>query len=68
MVDTIVSSAAMYSLVWMFVYFYHLAVYGLGDRKHINLLVDCLAKKPEEFKDKYSLSLGGLVLEGYSLC
>ncbi len=58
--DTLVSSAAMFSLVWMFVYFYHLAVYGFGDRKHINLLVDCLAKEPEEFKDKYSLSLSGI--------
>lgn len=58
--DTLISSAAMFSLVWMFVYFYHLSVYGFGDRKHINLLVDCLAKDPDEFKDKYSLSLGGI--------
>lgn len=60
MIDTIISSAALFSLIWMFVYFYYLVVYGLGDRKHINSLVNCLAKDPEAFKDKYSLSLGGI--------
>lgn len=35
---------------WTLVYFYHLVVYSLGDKKHINQLVDNLAKEPESFK------------------
>ncbi len=65
--DTLISSAAMFSLVWMFVYFYHLVVYSLGDKKYINQLVDNLAKEPESFKSKNyiamnSMGAGGLFL------
>lgn len=52
---------------WALVYFYHLVVYSLGDKKHINQLVDNLAKEPESFKSKNyiamnSMGAGGLFL------
>ncbi|ERB64190.1 hypothetical protein N779_16730 [Vibrio coralliilyticus OCN008] len=58
--DTLISSAAMFSLVWMFVYFYHLVVYSLGDKKHINQLVDNLAKEPESFKSKNYIAMNSM--------
>lgn len=42
---------------WILIYFYHLVVYSLGDKKHINQLVDDLAKEPEIFKKKHYISM-----------
>lgn len=45
---------------WGPVYFYHLVVYSLGDKKHIHQLVDNLAKEPELFKRKNYLSMNSM--------
>lgn len=42
---------------WILIYFYHLVVYSLGDKKHINQLVDDLAKEPRIFKKKHYISM-----------
>jgi hypothetical protein len=47
----------VFFLVWMFVYFYHLIIYSLGDKKHVNDLVDNLAKNPEKFKKKNNIAM-----------
>lgn len=45
---------------WAIVYFYHLVVYSLGDKKHINQLVDNLAKEPESFKSKNYIAMNSM--------
>ncbi|WP_245798202.1 hypothetical protein [Vibrio ostreicida] len=42
------------------VYFYHFVVYSLGDKKHINQLVDNLAKEPESFKSKNYIAMNSM--------
>ena len=46
--------------VWGGVYFYHLIVYSLGEKKHINQLVDNLAKEPESFKEKNNIAMNSI--------
>ncbi|HHC7270921.1 TPA: hypothetical protein ACN30M_004786 [Vibrio parahaemolyticus] len=46
--------------VWGGVYFYHLVVYSLGDKKRINQLVDNLAKEPESFKSKNYIAMNSM--------
>ncbi len=50
--------------VWAGVYFYHLVVYSLGDKKHINQLVDNLAKEPKSFKDKNYIAMNSMAAGG----
>ncbi|MFW7525447.1 hypothetical protein ACODM8_15110 [Vibrio ostreicida] len=45
---------------WGGVYFYHFVVYSLGDKKHINQLVDNLAKEPESFKSKNYIAMNSM--------
>ncbi|WP_345772841.1 hypothetical protein [Vibrio sp. Isolate23] len=45
---------------WALVYFYHLVVYSLGDKKHINQLVDNLAQEPESFKSKNYIAMNSM--------
>ena len=54
------STVATFSLVWMFVYSYYSLIFGLGDRRHVNNLVECLAKDPDLFKDRHQHSLSGI--------
>ncbi|MDA0116910.1 hypothetical protein [Vibrio sp. T11.5] len=46
--------------VWGGVYFYHLVVYSLGDKKHINQLVDNLAKEPQRFKSINDIAMNSV--------
>ncbi|MUL10832.1 hypothetical protein GNP59_13190 [Aliivibrio fischeri] len=46
-----------YGLIWGLIYFYYLVVYSLGDKQHINQLVDDLVKEPETFKNKHYISM-----------
>lgn len=57
MIEDMVSYIALFALVWMFPFGYHLIVYSLGDKKNINQLVDDLAKEPETFKNKHYISM-----------
>lgn len=47
----------LFYMVWAFIFFYHAITYAVGNRKHINKLVDVLAKNPEEFKQKKHISM-----------
>ncbi|PQJ85046.1 hypothetical protein [Aliivibrio sifiae] len=57
MIEDIVSYIALFALIWMFPFGYHLIIYSLGDKKNINQLVDDLAKEPETFKKKHYISM-----------
>lgn len=57
MIENIVSYLALFALIWIFPFGYHLIIYSLGDKKHINQLVDDLAKEPEMFKKKHYISM-----------
>lgn len=57
MLDLIISYVALFALVWMFPYGYYLVVYSIGDRKHVNYLVDNLAAKPEKFKKSHHIAM-----------
>ena len=57
MIEDMVSYIALFALAWMFLFGYHLIIYSLGDKKHINKLVDDLAKEPEIFKKKHYISM-----------
>lgn len=57
MIENIVSYLALFALIWIFPFGYHLIIYSLGDKKHINQLVNDLAKEPETFKKKHYISM-----------
>lgn len=57
MIENIVSYIALSALIWIFPFGYHLIIYSLGDKKHINQLVDDLAKESESFKKKHYISM-----------
>ncbi|MBB1312946.1 MULTISPECIES: hypothetical protein [Aliivibrio] len=57
MIENIVSYIALFALIWIFPFGYHLIIYSLGDKKHINQLVDDLAKESESFKKKHYISM-----------
>ncbi|MGR6831990.1 hypothetical protein [Aliivibrio wodanis] len=57
MIEDMVPYIALFALIWIFPFGYHLIVYSLGDKKHINQLVDDLAKEPETFKKKHYISM-----------
>lgn len=64
---SIISFILLLSYFWMFVLFYHTIVLAFGDRKHVNKLIDDLAKNPEEFKEKKILATEGMGASGLLL-
>ncbi len=67
MIDTLLIFVGGFGLIWGMVYFFQSLIYSFGDRKHVNYLVDNLAKEPKIFKEKHYVSMvsigaGGLLI------
>ncbi len=60
MLDKFLMLVGGFNLIWGMTYFYHLVVYSVGDRKHINQLVNNLTSDPNKFKQRHYLAMRGI--------